>query len=164
MRALVAANEALARLARALVVVLVVVMTLVLAAQVGLRYLANITLSWSEELSLGLFTWTILLTAALGVHEGFHVRMALALDAMPARARRELERLIHAATVVAGLFLAWAGWRYVVDTRGSVSAAIGYPIEWLHAAALVCGVLIASFGLQAALEGRVQGPDTEAGA
>lgn len=161
MKPLQALNAWLARAVRVLVVVLVIVMTLALTAQVGLRYLANITLSWSEELSLGLFTWTMLLTAALGVHEGFHVRMALALDALPQRARRETERLIHLATLLAGGYLAFAGWRYVVDTRGSVSAAIGYPIELLHAAALVCGVLIALFALQAALEGRVVSGEAE---
>ena len=57
-----------------------------------------------------------------------------------------------------GVFLAWAGWRYVADTRGSVSAAIGYPIELLHASAFVCGVLIAFYALESALIGRVDEP------
>ncbi|HPU51287.1 MAG TPA: TRAP transporter small permease [Burkholderiaceae bacterium] len=151
-------NALSARAVRALVVIMVLVMTCALALQVGLRYIMNITLSWSEELSLGLFTWTVLLSSALGVHEGFHVRMALVLDTLPKRSRRESERLIHLATVAVGVFLAWAGWRYVADTRGSVSAAIGYPIELLHASAFVCGVLIAFYALESALIGRVDEP------
>jgi len=91
-------STALARLLGVLVVTMVVVMTCALGAQVLLRYAFNITLSWSEELSLGLFTWTVLLTSALGVREGFHVRMALLLDPMPAAVRRESERVIHLAT------------------------------------------------------------------
>ena len=65
-------NALSARAVRALIVVMVLVMTCALAAQVSLRYGMNITLSWSEELSLGLFTWTVLLSSALGVHEGYH--------------------------------------------------------------------------------------------
>lgn len=100
----------------------------------------------------------MLLSSALGVHEGYHVRMALVLDTLPKGSRRESERLIHLATVAVGIFLAWAGWRYVADTRGSVSAAIGYPIELLHASAFVCGVLIALYALESALRGRVDEP------
>ncbi len=158
MTLLVRLNATLARAVRVIVVLLVLVMTAALAAQVLLRYAFNITLSWSEELSLGLFTWTILLTAALGVQEGFHVRMAIVLDTLPKVARRESERVIHLATVAVGLFLAWAGWRYVADTRGATSAAIGYPIELLHASALICGLLITLFALESALSGRVDEP------
>ena len=46
---------------------MVVVMLGVLTAQIFLRYLFNIALSWSEELALALTTWTVLLMAALGV-------------------------------------------------------------------------------------------------
>ena len=155
MKALTLLNGGFARLLAVAVVVMVVVMTCALGAQVLLRYVFNITLSWSEELSLGLFTWTVLLMSALGVREGFHVRMALLLDPLPQRLRRESERAIHLATCGVGVFLAWAGWRYVADTSGAVSAAIGYPIELLHASALVCGVLIVSFALEAALMGKV---------
>ena len=52
----------------------------------------------------------------------------------------------------------------MADTRGAVSAAIGYPIELLHASAFVCGLLIAVFALESALSGKVDeasGPETE---
>jgi TRAP-type C4-dicarboxylate transport system permease small subunit len=161
MKALALFNGGIARLLAVAVVAMVVVMTGALGAQVLLRYAFNITLSWSEELSLGLFTWTVLLMSALGVREGFHVRMALLLDPLPPRLRRESERVIHLATCGVGAFLAAAGWRYVADTRGAVSAAIGYPIELLHASALVCGVLVVSFALESALTGKVT--ESEAG-
>jgi TRAP-type C4-dicarboxylate transport system permease small subunit len=132
------------------VVVMVIVMTLTLGAQVLLRYVFNITLPWTEELSLGLFTWTTLLTAALGVREGFHVRMSLLIETLPPGVRRQAERIIHLATCALGLFLTYAAWHYVADTRGSTSAAIGYPIEWLYFSGVVCGVLITLFALEAA--------------
>jgi TRAP-type C4-dicarboxylate transport system permease small subunit len=162
MKALVRINNTAAAGLKALVVVMVVVMLGALSAQVLLRYAFNFTLSWSEELSLGLFTWTVLLMAALGVREGFHVRMSLLIQRLPAGARLRAEQAIHLATTAVGGFLAWSGWRYFADTHGTTSAAIGYPIELLHVSALVCGALIALFALEALLEGRIPADETQA--
>lgn len=161
MKALVRINDVAAAALKLLVVAMVAVMLGVLSAQVLLRYAFNVTLSWSEELSLGLFTWTVLLTAALGVREGFHVRMSLLIQRLPPAARLRAEQAIHFATTAIGVFLTWSGWRYFADTHGSTSAAIGYPIELLHASALVCGALIALFALQAMLEGRIPADEAQ---
>ena len=160
MKILVRINNIAAAAVKALVVAMVLAMLGALSAQVLLRYAFNVTLSWSEELSLGLFTWTVLLMAALGVREGFHVRMSLLIQRLPSGARLRAEQAIYLATAAVGGFLAWSGWRYFADTRGSTSAAIGYPIELLHASALVCGVLIALFALEAMLEGRIPADET----
>jgi len=162
MKALVRINNIAAAVLKALVVAMVVVMLGALSAQVLLRYAFNLTLSWSEELSLGLFTWTVLLMAALGVREGFHVRMSLLIQRLSSGARLRAEQAIHLATTAVGGFLAWSGWRYFADTHGATSAAIGYPIELLHASALVCGTLIALFALEALLEGRIPADEAQA--
>ena len=162
MRALARFNNMAATVIKALVVVMVLVMLGVLSGQILLRYALNIALSWSEELALALTTWTVLLMSALGVKEGFHVRMALLIRRLPADLRLRAEQAISLATCAAGGFLAWSGWRYFAETRGTTSAAFAYPNELLHTAALVCGVLIALFALEAMLEGRIP-PDEEQG-
>ena len=161
MKALISFNNILAAVVKTLVVVMVLAMLFALSGQVLLRYAFNITLSWSEELSLGLFTWTVLLMAALGVREGFHVRMSLLIQRLPPGPRLAAEEAIHLATTAVGCFLAWSGWRYFADTHGTTSAAIGYPIEFLHASALACGVLIALFALEALIEGRIPADETQ---
>ena len=161
MKVLVSINNLAAAAVKVLVVLMVLAMLGALSAQVLLRYAFNVTLSWSEELSLGLFTWTVLLMAALGVREGFHVRMSLLIQRLPAGPRLWAERAIHLLTTAVGGFLAWSGWRYFADTHGTTSAAIGYPIELLHASALACGVLIALFALEALIEGRVPPDETQ---
>lgn len=161
MKVLIRINNFAAATVKALVVVMVLVMLLALSGQVLLRYVFNVTLSWSEELSLGLFTWTVLLTATLGVREAFHVRMSLLIQRLPAGLRLRAEQGIHFATAAAGCFLSWSGWRYFADTHGTTSAAIGYPIELLHASALACGVLITLFALEALIEGRIPADETQ---
>jgi TRAP-type C4-dicarboxylate transport system permease small subunit len=119
--------------------------------QVVMRYVVGAASSWSEEAAVLLFSWSVLGGLALGVHEGFHVRLTLLPDTLPGRARVAYERLVDGLTAVLGVFLAWSGWRFLDITSGSVSAAIGYPTEILNALAIACGVLVALFGLERAL-------------
>lgn len=122
-----------------------------IAYQVVMRYAIGAASSWSEELAVLLFSWTVLGGLALGVHEGFHVRLTLLPDRLPHRARVVAERVLDAVTAALGAFLVWSGWRFLDITSGSVSAAIGYPTEILSALAPACGALMALFGLERAL-------------
>jgi TRAP-type C4-dicarboxylate transport system permease small subunit len=136
---------------RASVVLAAGAMLLAIAYQVLMRYVFGATPSWSEELALLLFSWTVLGGFALGVHEGWHVRLTLLPDALPPALRRWTERLTDAATAGLGAFLVWAGLRFLEVTEGSVSAAIEYPIEILNVMAPLAGGLIALFGAERAL-------------
>lgn len=138
----------LAALVRGLIFVLTSVMLAALALQVTMRYLMGQALSWTEEIALGCFTWTVLLAIALGVRESIHVRMDLVIDRLPQRARRVVELAILAMVGALGAFIAWSGTAYVLDARGGTSAAIGYPTGWLYAAAPVGGLLIVLFALE----------------
>lgn len=151
-RLLRSVNDVLATTTRGAVVAAAGVMLVSLAAQVVMRYVFGAALTWSEELALLLFSWIVLLMSALGVREGFHVRMDLLAGHLPPRAAGALAHLIQLGVLAAGLFLLRHGWRYFVETRGSVSAAIAYPIELLHLAAPVGGALIVLFALERLLD------------
>ncbi len=85
------------------------------------------------------------------MHEGYHVRLTVLVDALPRTARIWGERATDLVTAALGTFLAWSGWRFLDITSGSVSAAIGYPTEILNVLAPLSGALIALFGLERAL-------------
>jgi TRAP-type C4-dicarboxylate transport system permease small subunit len=144
----VQALNGLAWALRASLIVAMAIMLFCLGLQVLMRYVFAQTPSWSEELAILMFAWCALGGLALGVREGFHVRMDLLLDQLSPPARRWAERGIDAVTSALGAYLAVAGWRYVDMTRGATSAAIQYPIECLHALAPVAGVLMAVFALE----------------
>ena len=121
------------------------VMVLCIAIQVVMRYVFGRTPSWSEELAVLMFSWTVLGGLALGVREGFHVRLDILINLVPSERRHWAERAIEALTAAFGFYLAWSGLRFLDITGGSVSAAIGYPIELLHALAPIAGALIGVF-------------------
>ncbi|MFV0298129.1 MAG: TRAP transporter small permease [Hyphomicrobiaceae bacterium] len=142
-------------LSTASVAVSVVMFALMLAAltyQVVARYIFNAPPVWAEEFSMALFTWVVLLMGSVGVREGIHVYLDLWPDSTPWVIQYVLERFVQLVTLGVGLMLADSGWEYVLDTEGQVSAAINYPIEALHSAAPVAGVLITVHALAALLK------------
>ncbi len=121
-----------------------------IALQVVMRYVFRHALAWTEELAILMFAWATLGGLALGVREGFHVRLAVLVQWLPPRAQSALERAIDLIAAALGAYLAWSGWRYVDITRGGTSAAIAYPIELLHGIAPLAGALVLLFALERA--------------
>jgi TRAP-type C4-dicarboxylate transport system permease small subunit len=152
-KAFTAFNDLICRLVKGVLVCLASVMVAAILWQVFMRYVFNQPPSWTEELALLMFTWSMLLMTALGVREFFHVRMDLMLERLPMPAKDTMNRFVCLGIAAFGCYLAWAGYDYVKETVGSRSAAIGYAIEWLHAAAPVTGGLIALFAVERMLAG-----------
>lgn len=157
-----AACDGIGAVVRWLVVALAGVMLAALALQVVMRYALDRAPSWTEELAITCFGWSMLLAIALGVREGVHVRMDLLVEMLPVPLQRALDRGMLLVVAATGAFLVWSGLRYTIDTAGAVSAAIGYPLEWLYSSAPVCGGLICLFALERALKGAPQGVDDTA--
>lgn len=162
MNALVRLNDGIAGAIKLLVIVMVAVMLVTLSMQVTMRYAFNIALSWSEELALALFTWSVLLAAALGVRDSVHVRLTVLSDRLPARWRNGLERIIHIATAAFGIYLAWGGVDYFMGTRGMKSAAFAFPMELLYASAPLFGALVTLFALEHAIKGTAPAQEGDA--
>ena len=131
--------------------------------QVFTRYVLGATSSWSEEAAVLLFSWSVLGGLALGVHDGFHVRLTLLTDLLPLGGRITAERVLDGATTALGVFLVWSAWRFLDITSGSVSAAIGYPTEILNALGIACGALMALFAFERLLRPGGALPDSEGG-
>lgn len=134
-------------LLRASLIAAAAVMLACIMIQVVMRYVFGQTPSWSEEVAILMFAWTTLGGLALGIHEGFHVRLTVALDPLPGAGRAWAERGIDLIAAVFGACLVWSGLRFVEFTRGSVSAAIAYPIEMLHGMAPIAGALVCLFAV-----------------
>lgn len=118
-----------------------VVMTAVIGWQVFARYVLKDSPAWAEAASLALMVWFILLAAAVGVREQFHIGMTAVTDALPpglAKLTRALSLLIvggfGAAMGVWGGELVMRTWHIEIATLG-ISRGFSYlplPIAgWL---------------------------------
>ena len=129
-------------LALALAALMAVLMIACLCGEVFFRYVLNHSLPWSEEVALLLFTWAVLLYGAVGVREGFHVRVSVLVDRLPARARLWLERLILLGIAAFGVVMIDAGWDMVERNFNQVAPATRYPLALLYGAVPAMGALI----------------------
>jgi TRAP-type transport system small permease protein len=131
---------------------------LCLVLQIVARYVFNAPLSWTEEMAVFLFVWTMLLLASLGVREGFHVRLEFLSPLLPSDAwRAGLETLLTAAIAVFGVIMTVTGWQLVELVWGNTSAAIQYPMQALYFAGPISGLLIVVHAVAILLVGRREG-------
>ena len=110
--------------------------------QVVTRYVLGAASSWSEEFAVLMFSWSVLAGLALGVHEGFHVRLTLLTDTLPLAGRIAAERVLDFITAALGVFLAWSA--QAVDwlaLRSQPALRIGLL------AAVMAGCALIYFGL-----------------
>lgn len=115
--------------------------------QVVMRYVFAHTPPWSEELALLAFSWATMGGLALGVREGFHVRLTLITERLPPRGAAAWEVAVNLLTAGLGAYFVWSGLRFLEFTEGSTSAAMEYPIELLNGMAPVAGSLVCLFAL-----------------
>lgn len=124
------------------------VMTAIIAMQVFARYVLNDSPAWAEQAALLLMIWYVFIAAAAGVREGFHIRIAVFADNMPAKIRHFVMVLAHLVVVVFGIAMAVFGveltqatWQHVIPTLG-ISRGYAYvPIA-------LSGVLITGFAIE----------------
>jgi len=118
------------------------IMTLSLLLGVFYRYVLNASLTWTDEVALLAFSWTIFLFASVLARGFAHVRVTLVLSMLPAAARFMLERLNLLLVAAFGALMLWAGWNFTGFTAQQVSPALRYPL-WLQGSAIpVSGALI----------------------
>jgi C4-dicarboxylate transporter, DctQ subunit len=81
----------------------------VLVLQVFFRYVLQIGISWSEEVSRFLFIWFVYLSASYAVQVGTHIRVSLVVDFMPKAVQRPMQIISD---------LLWIGFNAIVIVSG----------------------------------------------
>jgi C4-dicarboxylate transporter, DctQ subunit len=96
-------------------------LVVVLALQVFFRYVLQIGLSWSEEVSRFLFIWFVYVSASYAVQVGTHIRVGLVVDLLPAAAQRLMRMLSD---------LLWIGFNAIVIVSGIqlIATMTAYPV------------------------------------
>lgn len=123
-------------------------MTLAVSWQVFGRYVLNSTPTWTEALSIQLMGWFILLGAAVGVREGYHLGFDVLRIALPGLPAKAMALVSHLVVLTFGLAMVWYSWDLVVGTWTATIPILGWPggIDFLPL--LGGGVLISFFTLE----------------
>ena len=122
-----------------------VLMTVIVGWQVFGRFILDDSPSWTEQAALLLMVWYVMMAAAVGVREGFHIRIDLLEEALSERRARALRGFAHAVVLLCGVvFLVWGAqlsalvWDHRIPSLG-LSRGVAYvPIA-------LSGLLISLF-------------------
>ncbi len=154
------ALERLAGLALAVSAAGLFLMTLTIGWQVFGRKVLNASPAWSESLALLLMLYFVLLAAAAGVREGFHLRFRLLDQVLPERLAYLLAKFVDVLVgtfgvlmVVNGLALADFTSTHLIPTL-PVSRSVAY---WPF---VVSGALIVLFSIEHFLSRPSKAPET----
>lgn len=125
-----------------------IAMTLVIGWQVFGRKVLNASPAWSESLALLLTLYFVLLAAAVGVREGFHLRFRLLDNLLPEGAATILHRFINLIIAGFGLLMAINGVALANFTSSHMIPTLGLSRAIAYWPFVIAGTLIAVFALE----------------
>ena len=123
------------------------VMTLVISWQVFARYVLNDSPPWSEALALIIMVCFVLLAAAVGVHEKFHLAFRWLVSRLPMQSRRAVFVFGQLLIMLFGVAMAVNGMALVDYTATHIIPTLNISRSVAYWPFVACGVLMALFAL-----------------
>lgn len=136
-------EQALMRVNRAALVLLLAAMALIIFANVVLRYTTSQSIEWAEEVARYLMVWLTFLGAGPVLRYGGHIAVDNLQDALPPRAAAALRGLIAAILFAFFGFMVWFGALYVERAQYQMTPTTQISMSWVYAAIPVGGLLLA---------------------
>ena len=127
----------LARLPDIVAAALLAIVTLLVSAQVLVRYALGGSLVWSEELTRLLFVWMVLIAAATAPP----MQVNLFVDRLSPRLAALIRLLSELLVLALTLVLVYGAWGMMDLTQFDTYTALEISVRWLYLALLVGGCL-----------------------
>jgi len=115
-------------------IVMLAAMTLIVGANVALRYLTNNSLPWADEAARYLMIWLTFIGAGLTLRTGGHVAITNLQDALPNRLQILLRALIVVMLLVFFGYMVVVGYEYMTRMRFQKTPALRLPFLYVYAA------------------------------
>ncbi|MBQ0931822.1 TRAP transporter small permease [Ideonella sp. 4Y16] len=136
-------ENALMRLNRGALVLLLAAMAVIIFANVVLRYTTSESIEWAEEVARYLMVWLTFLGAGPVLRYGGHIAVENLQDALPPRAAVALRALIASMLFAFFGFMVWFGLLYVERAQYQMTPTTQISMSWVYAAIPVGGLLLA---------------------
>ncbi len=142
-----ALTDRLAEIAAVVASAGLVTMTVVVVVQVFGRYILNDSPAWAESMALVVMLYFILLGAAVGVHEGFHLGLRLFVARLPAGPGLAIYLAGQILVAVFGVIMALDGFKLVDFTASHTIPSLDVSRSVAYWPFVICGALIAVFAI-----------------
>ena len=148
MSALVRLCDLVEKIIKVLMAVLIVAMVLLIASQVGFRYILNQPLAWTEEVARHLMIWAGLLGAAVAYRRKGHLGMDILVMHLGKPWRRVVELILQVLSIGFFGILVIHGIPLVERTMRQFSSAIRIPMGYIYASIPAGAALILLFAVE----------------
>ncbi len=138
-----------------------VIMTIAVSWQVFGRFVLNDSPSWTEPVALVLMIWSILLVAAVGIRERFHLGLDLIREIVSPRVRWAMDLISVVLVGAFGVTMVVYSSRLAAGVWANPMPVLGISEGWNYVPVAVCGALIALFSVERALQLLVGPLETE---
>ena len=135
-----------------------VAMAAIVIWQVFGRFVLDSSPSWTEQAALVLMIWYVMFASAAGVHEGFHIRIALLEERLGPRAAT-LRRFTALIVLALGLVLLVYGAQLAWLVRDNAMPSLGISRAVAYIPMPISGLLMALFAWPQVVDGKPRGVD-----
>ena len=126
-----------------------VVLTLVTAAGVIMRYIVKSPILWQEEVQAFCQIWMIFLGASVAFRAGSIVAIEMVVDALPEKAKKIMEYIVDMIVIFTLTFLMVKSQQYIAQIFGRTHRStpiLGIPYELIYGIAPYgCALMIISY-------------------
>lgn len=119
---------------RWLLIVILAVMSVIIFANVGLRYLTSQSIEWAEEVARHLMIWLTFVGCGPVLRYGGHIAIDNLQDALHSRLAVALRVVIAALLLAFFVFFVWYGIEYMERTQYQQTPATQIPFSIIYAA------------------------------
>ena len=129
-----------------LMILMLAVSTVLIFAQVVMRYVFGNSLSWSEELARYMFVWQTWVSTGYAVKKRRHIRITSFVDLTSGVKRVLLELIVLAIWFAFSAFLGYEsiGLCRMLHAQGQTSTAMGMPM-WIAYLSVPMGSIIMAY-------------------
>ena len=119
---------------RVLLLILLGVMTVVIVLQVFMRYVAQSSLTWSEELARFCFVWLVYIGISYGVKKAKHIRVEALLVVLGRKGKYFINMVAHVLFLIFALYAMYYGFSIyeMIGTSGQRAPSLGIPMSIMY--------------------------------
>jgi TRAP-type C4-dicarboxylate transport system permease small subunit len=127
---------------RWMIIVLMLVMTAIVFAQIFFRYVFNVPLGWSEELARFAFVWVSFIGASALMRVKEHINVTVFTDLFPVRMRAACIVTANLCAMICVYFFLVGGIELTRNEWGQLAPALQIPMGWVYIAIPVAATLM----------------------
>lgn len=143
-----------------LCVIIFIAMVILTFLQVLSRFVFNLSLGWTEEVSRFLFIWLVYLSAAMGAKHRRHIRVELIDQFLPRSIAKWAGLVSDLLWIGYALVVAYLGWgvAQMIMGHGQLSPAVQLPMGLIYLI-IPLGYVLIAFRVVQGIAARFRGED-----